>query len=230
MTAGVLFDLDETLLDRHSTLLRCASELFNDLESTARVNKGTFLALVEKLDGRGRAPRADFFAGLARDAFDSIAPSQLSDHFDAHLWLKPLPFDGAKEALQALRNRGVPTGIVTNGSKKSQATKLANSGFADLVDAVVISEEFGSRKPDKRIFLHICEVLRIVPEESWHLGDDPIADMFGASQCGLRTIWIERHLSWPENLDPCYDAKASQVRDVLALLPGGVELQGVAST
>ena len=216
--AGILFDLDETLLDRSGTLQRYAAVLFSDFENSARIGFDEFDRLVTELDDHGVTPREAFFAGLADTAFPDIAAKALEDHFYAHAWSNPIPFPGVVDCLTEFRAKGIPTGIVTNGGIRSQSAKIRNSGVGSLVDAYLISEEFGIRKPEPEIFLHISEFLQIDPARSWFVGDDPVADIVGASSVGFRTVWLERHLPWPANHRKCYDLKAGQVSEVASEL------------
>ena len=172
--AGILFDLDETLLDRSGTLQRYAAVLFSDFENSARIGFDEFDRLVTELDDHGVTPREAFFAGLADAAFPDIAAKALEDHFYAHAWSNPIPFPGVVDCLTEFRAKGIPTGIVTNGGIRSQSAKIRNSGVGSLVDAYLISEEFGIRKPEPEIFLHISEFLQIDPARSWFVGDDPV--------------------------------------------------------
>jgi HAD superfamily hydrolase (TIGR01549 family) len=69
---------------------------------------------------------------------------------------------------------------------------LADTGVADLFEAVVISAEVLLRKPDRRIFDHICSMLRLEPCEILFVGDTPRDDILGATEAGMRTAWISK--------------------------------------
>jgi putative hydrolase of the HAD superfamily len=212
---GILFDLDETLLDRRTTLLKYASDLYSEFEASTKLDREEYLRVFEGLDGNGRTVRDQFFFGLATLAFDGLSYERLEEHFYGNAWLRPVLFPGVVEALTALREEGTPIGVVTNGREISQTAKIYNSDVCNLVDAYVISESFGARKPRPAIFEHISAVLRITARESWHVGDDPVADIVGASAAGFKTAWLERHLPWPDYHPKCYDQKASHVSEVV---------------
>jgi len=43
--------------------------------------------------------------------------------------------------------------------------------------------------------------LGVAPGEILHVGDDPVLDVAGAREAGLRTAWINRErVAWPEAL------------------------------
>ncbi|HEY4092054.1 MAG TPA: HAD family hydrolase [Luteibacter sp.] len=50
----------------------------------------------------------------------------------------------------------------------------------------------GVAKPDPKIFLAAAEALGLAPAEILHVGDDPLLDVVGAHEAGLRTVWLNR--------------------------------------
>ncbi len=69
---------------------------------------------------------------------------------------------------------------------------LADTGVADLFEAVVISAEVRLRKPDPRIFRRMLEMLDLAPNEVLYVGDTPVDDVWGAYQVGIPTVWISK--------------------------------------
>jgi putative hydrolase of the HAD superfamily len=96
--------------------------------------------------------------------------------------------NGASTLLKLLRRRGVRTAIVTNGRSDLQRAVIEALGFDALVDAVVISEEVGFRKPQPQIFHVALEALACHADEAIMVGDDPIADLEGARAAGIQPI------------------------------------------
>jgi FMN phosphatase YigB (HAD superfamily) len=72
---------------------------------------------------------------------------------------------------------------------------LADTGVADLFEAVIISAEVRLRKPDRRIFDQMRAMLRLEPAEILFVGDTPRDDILGASEAGMRTAWISKGAS-----------------------------------
>lgn len=69
-----------------------------------------------------------------------------------------------------------------------QFRKIVYFGLNDHFDYVVTSEEAGQDKPHTAPFALTIEKLGIEPEDLWMIGDDPIADVKGAKQHGIRTL------------------------------------------
>jgi putative hydrolase of the HAD superfamily len=203
---GIVFDLDETLVDRKGSLNAYAQELYSDFRTSTDMPLAEFVDEFHRLDGNGRVPRDAFFDLLASDVFLNVPARRIGEHFEANAWLTPRLFTGIPELLQSLRELHWRIGVITNGGVQSQSQKLENSGLASLVDYSVISGAFGAKKPDPTIFEHLLVRLGINSNTSWFIGDDPRSDIWGARQVGFRTIWVERYSPWPDDLSRCYDA------------------------
>jgi len=62
-------------------------------------------------------------------------------------------------------------------------------GLEPFLDAVLISEAEGVRKPDPTIFKMAAERCGVNPWESAFVGDHPDVDVMGAGAAGLISIW-----------------------------------------
>lgn len=104
-------------------------------------------------------------------------------------------------ALRALRARGVRLVVVSNWDW-SLHERLLQTGLAGLVDGAVASAEIGSAKPDGAIFAAALRIARVAPEDAWHVGDTPEADVDGARAAGIRPILIARgaHAAAPDGV------------------------------
>ena len=217
---GVVFDLDETLLDRRGSIDSYAKQLHTDLAKFVVMPRAAYLEAFHRLDDYGRAPRELFFQELASQLFADVSPRELQSHFEAKAWRAPRLFPHVNDVLRRLRGEGWQIGIVTNGGVASQGQKIANSGLSPLVHCIVISAALGSRKPDRAIFEHAAMQLGINPTQSWFVGDDPRSDVWGAKQFGFRAIWVERYLPWPADLPRCYDARIDDTAEIFKVLAG----------
>jgi putative hydrolase of the HAD superfamily len=82
----------------------------------------------------------------------------------------------------------VPLISISNGT-----ADLGRIGLHGHFRFSVSASEVGVAKPHATIFLHACERLGIAPENVLHVGDDPLADVVGARDAGLRTAWLNRN-------------------------------------
>lgn len=222
MIQGVVFDLDETLLDRSKAVTIFAEEFFDqrsfllEKELAKGLTKAEFIVQVHRLDGRGYTPREQFFTLLATEfSLSSVDARVLKESFYDSVWVRPILVEGALRGIREYLDQGIRVGIVTNGSAAAQRQKMVSSGLAELVDACVVSEEFGAKKPDPTIFLAACERMKIEPGRSWFVGDHPVNDVWGSCQVGFKTAWVHLGRDWPQELEHCYDLSAVDLIGVL---------------
>jgi putative hydrolase of the HAD superfamily len=110
------------------------------------------------------------------------------------------PYPDVLPALARLAER-LPLASLTNGNADLELTGVA-AHFAHHVCA----RDTGVAKPDPRIFLAAAARLGVPPGRILHVGDDPVMDMAGARDAGLRTAWINRAgAAWPEALGQAPD-------------------------
>ncbi len=215
---GVVFDLDETLIDRTETLRVYARNLWEVNRDQSDLSQAEFIDAFLEFDETGYRPREEFYADAA--SLIAIPVLQFIEHNQAEIPNHPILFDGAISTLRTLKERDIPIGIVTNGSTRSQTAKIQSTGLDELVDHVVISEAFGEKKPAPGIFTEVSQQLSIDPSRSWFIGDHPVLDIWGSSQLGFRTIWIKRYIDWPEGHIPCHTHQVEHLDEVMGLIRG----------
>ena len=125
--------------------------------------------------------------------------------------------------LAALRSR-VRLGLCSNFSHSETAARILDeSGLAQHLDAVVVSDAFGWRKPRREIFAEVVARLGVASEETLHVGDSLHADVGGAATAGMRTAWITRRVRGaPEKLaehrGPLPEFSLRDLEEVVALV------------
>ena len=103
----------------------------------------------------------------------------------------------ALPALQRLAAR-FPLVSLSNGN-----ADLGRIGIADFFHFSISSRAFGKAKPASEIFHAACAGLGFAPEDVLHVGDDPLTDVIGASQAGMRSAWINRSdAAWSHPIRP----------------------------
>jgi HAD superfamily hydrolase (TIGR01549 family) len=80
---------------------------------------------------------------------------------------------------------------------------LQRCGIAHLFNGHITAISAGAAKPDARIFAKLCSEAGVAAGQVLHIGDDPHADVFGATQAGMRAVWINRDAkAWPAQFAP----------------------------
>lgn len=218
MLEALIFDLDNTLIDRRAAharrvrdLIRRRPEVFPDPEAAAA-------ALIEK-DRWGYRDRTEYSTWVV-STFPGLAPSAEAFWADYRTtivgFVEPEP--GVAEMLAGLRGR-YALGLITNGSSDNQRGKLARAGLAaGVFGSVVVSGELDVWKPDARIFRHALEALGCRPGAAVYVGDNPEHDIVGAHHAGLKTCWVSLGRTWPAEL-PAPDWTVAHVTELPGLLP-----------
>ena len=106
-------------------------------------------------------------------------------------------YDDVRPALARLR-AAYRLYALSNGN-----ADLVRCGIGHLFEGHVTAISAGAAKPDARIFAALAEMAGVSPAEVLHVGDDPLADVVGARQAGMQTVWLNRDSrTWPVALAP----------------------------
>jgi putative hydrolase of the HAD superfamily len=196
---AVLFDLDETLLDREAMIERFLIGQYARL-ALQTPSYEVYRARFKELDEHGYADRYQVFQTLAAEFSLPFSAEELLADFRRHVWQSSQPFPDTYDVLKALHSRGYPLGLITNGSSEAQRGKLNATDLAAYFDVILISEEEKIRKPEAAIFLRAAEKLNVDPGACMFAGDNPQADIAGAHSVGMTTVWRKGYIAWPEQL------------------------------
>ncbi len=228
MIAAVLFDLDETLLDRRVSLTGFLADQHGRFaERLGGVSPELWHTRFLALDDRGRVPKSVVYPALLAEfgGDPDLADALLADYRERCCgYAQPVP--GALEVLCALREAGLALAIVSNGETAFQHRHVDALGLGRLVDAVLISEQEGLRKPEPALFHRAADRLATAPRNCLFVGDDPAADILGAGRTGMRTAWLRRGARWPESLGPMPGVAIETLPEVLDLLGPGPRSPG----
>lgn len=117
-----------------------------------------------------------------------------------------VPLPGAVSLLNALKDK-VKIGIITNGFTALQQIRLERTGLRDYFDLLVISEQVGVAKPDRKIFDYTFEQMGQPPRDRvLMVGDTAESDILGGINAGIATCWLNAHgRSLPEGIMPTWE-------------------------
>jgi len=100
-------------------------------------------------------------------------------------------YDDAIPALQALRERGLLIGLISN-THRSLAAFASHFELDQLVSAAVSSSEHGYNKPHPSIFRTALRLLSVSADQALMVGDSYRHDIEGARSVGMRGILLRR--------------------------------------
>lgn len=114
----------------------------------------------------------------------------------AFLEFPPIIFNGSLKLIEFCKKNQIKIGIISNtgfNSPKVYRNWLINEKI--FYDEIVLSNELGIAKPDKKIFYYTLDKLGIPPGNSIHFGDNPVADIMGANSIGISSVLISKNNS-----------------------------------
>ena len=204
---GVLFDIDDTLVDLRSAALagfhRQTATDFADVPARERDAAADDYAR----DSGGHYER--YMSGelsflgqrieRIRRAYAMVgAPSP--EAAELEIWIGDYekairaawaPFHDVHACLDELDALGIPYGAVSNNVEEYQRGKLKAAGL-ERITVVVGSDTAGAPKPDPRPFLAGAALLGTAPAQTLYVGDNPVNDVQGARAAGLPAMLLDR--------------------------------------
>lgn len=86
-----------------------------------------------------------------------------------------------------------PLGLITNGFRSSQETKLVTTGLKKYFTYLIYSEDIGKTKPRPEIFRHALDLAKTAASKALYIGDDFNVDIVPAAKEGWKTVYFLPH-------------------------------------
>lgn len=113
-------------------------------------------------------------------------------------------FPYTHEILQHLKDKGYILHLITNGFEKTQWRKLDNSNLGQYFNEVITSETSNSVKPNKEIFEYALNITGAELNESIMIGDNLDADIKGAINTGMDSVFVNHINAELNGVQPTY--------------------------
>jgi putative hydrolase of the HAD superfamily len=192
---ALIFDLDDTLYNERRFALSGYAVVAAHVEATTGLPRRLVFRHLRDCLKRGDRPIA-FQTVCDRFGIAETVLARWRQVFRTHEPRLRLP-RATQQMLRSVR-REWRVGILTNGLPEVQRRKVAALGLDSLVDRIVYAAEHGGiGKPRPEPFLAAARALRVIPERSVFVGNDPWMDVWGASQVGMHAVWLDRMLLEP---------------------------------
>jgi putative hydrolase of the HAD superfamily len=200
----IFFDLDHTLWDHDKNAEDTLHELYDffHLKNLGAHSAHRFVevflevnpylwSLYEKNQITSATLRSQRFQLILERL--GVVSEGLSDEIsDAYLDLCPRKaavFEGAHQVLDYLAGK-YPLHLVTNGFDEMQQLKIQASGLTPYFREMFTSNRTGYKKPEAGIFHYSLQNRSLSPNNVIMVGDNPEADIEGAQNVGIDTIWF----------------------------------------
>ncbi|UOR13630.1 HAD family hydrolase [Halobacillus amylolyticus] len=194
----MLFDLDDTLLDRDEAVdkmfLIILEKCYGDVKHSV---KNEMLQKFKEYDSRGYGYGDK--TKVLESFFDEFPPKyRLPRNYIQDFWNNNFPqcFTISQSTMSVVNaiKKQVKVAVITNGSTQRQKAKIMNTNLNSCFDIIIISEEVGFSKPDKRIFELALNKLDVQPESALFVGDNIEKDIGGCQNANINGIWFNPHM------------------------------------
>lgn len=200
----IFFDLDNTLWDFETNSQTVISALIDKYNVSAKCQCSpssfikTYVLVNEDLWARYRLHQISkeelrshrfYNTMLYFGHDDKELGNKLEEEYISQSPYQKALFPGTVEVLEELHKK-YTLHIITNGFAEVQEVKLGNCGLDKYFDEVITSEAVGFNKPDRRIFDEAVERASTAHEHCVMIGDDWHADIVGATEAGIKSIYF----------------------------------------
>ncbi len=214
-----VFDAYGTLFDVGSAAAACRDVLGEKADRLSVLWRDKQLQYTWLLAAQGR--HADFWQvtgdalDFAMETLDLDRPG-LRDRLMG-LYLSLEAFAEVPAVLHRLKQAGLVTAILSNGTPKMLDAAVAAAGLAGLVDMVLSVESAGAYKPHPNVYRLAVDRLGVLPAEiSFQSANG--WDAWAASAFGMRVVWCNRYGQRRERLPGAPDAEVRTLSELPALL------------
>jgi len=194
----MLFDLDDTLLKRDKAVDKIFLIVLEKCyEEVNHSTKNEMLQKFKEYDHKqyGISDKIKVFESF----FDEFPPkfrlprNDIQIFWDTHF---PNCFSIEQNTINIINTikMHVKVAIITNGTTQRQKAKIRNTNLNNYFDTIIISEEVGFAKPDKRIFELALNKLNVHPEDALFVGDDIEKDIGGCQNADIKGLWFNPHM------------------------------------
>jgi len=130
MPKAILFDLDQTLLDRNTSLIKFVEWQVNFFQLVPQQNKQDFIARFIELDNNGSVWKDLVYSQLLEDFnIKSFNVETLLESYVNDFNKFSSSFERVPETIQNLYNKGYKLGLVSNGKSPFQENNFLCTGY-----------------------------------------------------------------------------------------------------
>jgi putative hydrolase of the HAD superfamily len=211
---GIIFDVNGTLVDIHTNewhddVYRVISNLlsYHGVALNPDVVKDLFFRTIkkQKLTSGERQPEfnvvevfreivaqhaTDFTRALPQEQREQL-PKFLAQAHRAASRVRLQPYPGVKGTIEQLHAQ-YALAIVSDAQAAYALPELNAVGLAAYFDPIIVSGDFGYRKPDVRLFEAALRRMQLAPAEVLFVGNDLYRDVHGPQKLGIKTVFFKQ--------------------------------------
>ena len=197
------FDLDDTLWPCEPTIIAAEASFYRFLEKRVpkitqqlsndqiRLKRLAFLKQHPQYAHDLSVMRLESLKALASEFEEgdaSVDETWVDEAFQAYYEARQIVtlFDDVEETMDSLK-KNYRLVAISNGN-----ADIAKTGVSHWFEFAVSAADVGYMKPHPAVFQKVLKQSKCNETEILHIGDHQHHDIFGASQLGIRTVWLNR--------------------------------------
>jgi putative hydrolase of the HAD superfamily len=225
---GLIFDINGTMTDIHTNewnddIYRILSNLLSYQGIALEPNevKDLYFQIMkeQRLASKEKYPEFDavgiFREIIIRHATDFTLsmplekrkqlPVFLAETYRAASRYRLQLYSGVEETLKQLFGK-YHLAIISDGQTAYAIPELNAVGLVGFFDPILISGDFGFRKPDSKLFESALNIMQMKPQEVLFVCNDIYRDVYGARKLGIKTVFFRSNQGQQEikEVEPDY--------------------------
>lgn len=210
---GIIFDVNGTLSDIHTNewhddVYRVVSNLlsYQGIPLHANIVKDLYFRLIKEQRTASaeahpefdvtsvfreivRLHATDFTRGLQNNRLEQLPRFLAEAHRAASRYRLEL-YPGVAATLRQLRSK-YRLAVVTDAQSPWAVPEMNAVGLSGYFDPVIVSGDFGYRKPDRRLFKAALAAMEMDAAEVLFVGNDMYRDVHGAQKVGMKAVFFK---------------------------------------
>jgi len=190
---GVLFDLDNTLLDfMHMKRASIEAAVSAMIDAGMPVTREQAFEEIYRLYDQVGIEHQEIFNLFLAQRFGDVQYKWLAAAIVAYRRARDgvmVTYPHVRSTLVELLRRGLRLAVISDAPRLNAWLRLCQLDLHHAFDPVVTFEDTGQRKPSARPFERALDMMGLLPREVIMIGDWPERDMVGASRLGIKTVF-----------------------------------------
>ncbi|AEG15304.1 Haloacid dehalogenase domain protein hydrolase [Desulfofundulus kuznetsovii DSM 6115] len=190
MVKAIIFDMDDTLYPE----MAFVESGFKAVSAYIAKKTGIFAdRILDALWQEFNLNKRGVFDRLL-NCYDGFSVEELVEVYRTHTPKIKLSSDAIEILIRMRKACKCRIGVLTDGPAKTQINKFSALGLEEYVDAVLFTDILGQQywKPSTKGFLCILEILRVLPQDTVYVGDNPTKDFVAPNILGMISVFVKR--------------------------------------
>ena len=190
---GVIFDLDNTLLDfmkMKEVAVRAAVK--GMIEAGLEINEDKSYQDIISIYEEFGWENQKVFDVFLKQCIGVVDNKYLAAGIVAYRRAREanlMAYPNVNKTLMALAKSGIKLGVVSDAPSREAWMRIYYLNLYHYFDVVITFDDTGERKPSEKPFKMSLDSLGLRPEETIMVGDWPERDVVGAKQIGMKTAF-----------------------------------------